>query len=82
MSISVEPNPTPILVEDVDDWTEARVIPLSRLAWVAKDLRQLPYPFTIVIRGPLASWGCTEVTMASMAMFLQCSTYERKLIAV
>jgi hypothetical protein len=72
MGISVEPSTTPVLVEDVDSWTEARVIPLSRLAWVAEDLRQLPCPCTIVIRGPLASWGYTEMTMASMAMLLQC----------
>ena len=82
MGISVEPSTTPVLVEDVDGWTEARVIPLYRLAWVAEDLRQLPCPFTIVIRGPLASWGCTEMTMASMAMLLQCSTHDRKLIAI
>ena len=78
----MEPSTTPVLVEDIDGWTEARVIPLYRLALVAEDLHQLPCPFTIIIRGPLASWGYTEVTMASIATLLQCSTHERKLIVV
>ena len=82
MDISVEPSTTPVLVEDVDGRPEARVIPIYRLAWVAEEFRQLPCPFMIVIRGPPASWGGTEVTMASIAMLLQCSTHERKLIAV
>ncbi len=82
MGISVEPSATSVLVEDVNGWPEARVIPLYGLAWVAEDLRQLPCPCTLVIRGPLASWGCTEVTMASIARLLQGSTHERTLIAV
>jgi hypothetical protein len=75
MCISVEPSATPVLVVDVDDWTEDGVIPLYRIAWVHEDLCQLPYPCAIVGRGPLASWEYTEVAMASIAVLLQGSTH-------
>jgi len=75
MCISMETSATAVLVKDVYGWAEARMRPLARLAWVAEDVCQLPCPLTIVIRGSSASLGCTEVTIASIAMLLQRSTH-------